>query len=88
MSDELNVDSIESAVKKKTTKKPQAAGGCSAAGGSQAVAIEDLKASVDAAVFAGVCEQQDWKPGKKVTQKVWGNAVAYFNDGAMGRRSK
>ena len=45
--------------------------------------IEELRARVDPAVYAGVCEAQRWCAGKRVTQSDFDAAVQAFTKGAV-----
>lgn len=40
--------------------------------------IESLGATIDPAVFAGVCAMQGWDPGKQVSRQDWNAAVKRF----------
>ena len=41
-----------------------------------------------AALYAGACIAQGWKPGKKVTEQDYDSAIAAFGSTAMDARAK
>lgn len=56
----------------------------------QHIEIGQLRAKhrISAAIFAGVCSAQGWKPGKTVTEAEFRSAVQAFTSAPMGRATK
>jgi len=48
--------------------------------------IEELGKNIDPALFAGVCAQEGWRPGKKVSREQFEKAVSGFQKAPMGGR--